>query len=345
MSAQRDHIRNIVDEAVDAGARLKQACDIIGISTRTFQRWKQVKHNSDGRLIAHHIPPNKLSGEEEQAILHIVNTPKYANISPNQIVPLLADEGIYMGSESTFYRVLRSHNLIRHRQKSRVTRSRSKPKALTASKPNQVYSWDISYLPTTIRGVYLFLYLVLDVYSRKIVGWQIHHSEDSGHASNLMIDICRREGVNRHQVTLHSDNGSPMKGSTLLATLQSLGVVPSYSRPSVSNDNPYSESLFRTIKYCHQYPELAFRDMSHGRSWMSEFTSWYNDEHLHSGIKYVTPSQRHSGEDVSILAKRKEVYQLAKKRHPNRWSGQTRDWSVISTVHLNPEKTKGQKVA
>ena len=177
----------------------------------------------------------------------------------------------------------------------------------------------------------------MDIYSRKIVGWQVYENESSAQAADLMTDICQREGIKPNQVTLHSDNGSPMKGATMLATLQQLGVIPSFSRPSVSNDNPYSESLFRTLKYRPEYPEQPFPTLEAARDWVHFFVDWYNKEHLHSAIRYITPEQRHTGQDEEILERRKEVYQQAKLANPNRWSNEIRNWDVIKEVHLNPE--------
>ena len=271
------------------------------------------------------------------------NAPEYAHLPPCKIVPLLADKGLYIASESTFYRILRAGNQLAHRQKSRPARVQSAPRALMADAPNQIYTWDITYLPTRVRGVFYYLYLVLDIYSRKIVGWQVHHQELSSFAADLLVDICEREEVKPHQVTLHSDNGSPMKGATMLATLQELGVVPSFSRPSVSNDNPYSESLFKTLKYRPEYPEDAFADIQAARAWVTEFSTWYNHQHLHSGIKFVTPQQRHSGEDKAILRQRDSVYRQAKNQHPERFSTSTRNWDHQTQVHLNPGKHKSEK--
>ncbi len=177
----------------------------------------------------------------------------------------------------------------------------------------------------------------MDSYSRKIVGWQVYDNESSAQAADLMTDSCQREGIQASQVTLHSDNGSPMKGATMLATLQQLGVIPSFSRPSVSNDNPYSESLFRTLKYRPDYPEHPFSTLAVARDWVHVFADWYNKEHLHSAIKFITPEQRHTGEDEAILTLRKAVYQQAKSRNPNRWSGERRNWDKVEEVYLNPE--------
>ena len=343
MSHERNEIVSLVNAARQAGARQSAACEIIGISAKTFQRWNLSDNASDGRLHATHEPPNKLTTLERQRIIEVANEPEHADLPPGQIVPKLADEGRYIASESTIYRVLKAEDQLRHRQKSKPARPVKKPRALTATGPNQIYTWDITYLPTAVRGVYFYLYLVLDIYSRKIVGWQVHAEERSVLAADLMTNICQREGIKRHQVTLHSDNGSPMKGATMLATLQQLGIIPSFSRPSVSNDNPYSESLFRTLKYRPAYPDQPFVDLQAARLWVQGFVDWYNLEHRHSGIKFVTPVQRHTGEDIQILANRHQVYLKAKSVNPLRWSGGIRNWNPIKEVNLNPEKQKTKK--
>jgi len=340
MSTERSHIIELIDEARASGARQSQACKTMDISAKTFQRWVKPDNQEDGRLEAKHEPKNKLTELERQRIIKVSNESNYADLPPSKIVPKLADEGRYLASESTFYRVLKAENQLQHRQKSKPARQVKKPRALTATGANQLYSWDITYLPTPVLGLFFYLYLVMDIYSRKIVGWQIYERESSALAADLMTDICQREGIKRNQVILHSDNGSPMKGATMLATLQALGVVPSFSRPSVSNDNPYSESLFRTLKYRPEYPEKAFKDLSAARTWVQGFVDWYNHEHLHSAIKFVTPAQRHNGEDKDILAQRKQVYQQAKLKHPERWSGEIRNWDEITEVYLNPENEK-----
>jgi len=340
MSEERAVFLKLIADALKDGARQTPACEIIGISKRTLQRWFDPKNTSDGRLQAHHCPANKLSEFERGQILKIANEPGYANLSPSKIVPKLADSGRYIASESTLYRILKEDKQLKHRQNSRPAQPRKKPQALLATAPNQIYTWDITYLPTRVRGLFFYLYLVVDLYSRKIVGWQIYDVESAGLAADLMIDICHREGVQPGQITLHSDNGSPMKGATMLATLEKLGVVASFSRPSVSNDNPFSESLFRTLKYCSTYPEDPFESLTTARDWTTSFVNWYNTEHLHSGLKFVTPEQRHNARDAEILAKRKQVYLAAKCKNPNRWSGDVRNWDPIKKVYLNPQKDK-----
>lgn len=343
MSHERADIIHLVDQARAAGARQHQACEIIGISAKTMQRWTHPDNQQDGRLEACHPSGNRLTELERQRIISVANEPDYAALPPAQIVPKLADRGCYIASESSFYRVLKAHKQHQHRQKSKPARAIKKPEALTATAANQLYSWDITYLPTQVKGLFFYLYLVMDVFSRKIVGWQVYEEESSALAADIMKDICQREGIQRQQVVLHSDNGSPMKGATMLATLQELGVIPSFSRPSVSNDNPYSESLFRTLKYRPEYPEKAFADLLAARRWVQGFVTWYNYQHLHSSISFVTPDQRHRGEDVTILAHRKAVYKHAKSKHPERWSGDIRTWDRVEKVYLNPEKHKTVK--
>lgn len=339
MSQERDDILVLIDEARVAGARQSEACKVIGISAKTYQRWTKPDNVKDGRSDAAREPRNKLSELERQRLLKVANEPEYADLPPCKIVPRLADEGRYLASESTFYRVLKAEKQLSHRQKSKPGTAK-KPLALVAVAPNQIYSWDITYLPTRVKGIFVYLYLVMDIYSRKIVGWQVYEEESSALAADLMVDICLREDIQRHQVILHSDNGSPMKGATMLATLQELGVMPSFSRPAVSNDNPYSESLFRTLKYQPTYPEQPFIDLLSARRWVKGFVDWYNQEHLHSALKFVTPEQRHLGLDKDILAKRTQVYRQARDRHPGRWSGDIRNWNQVEDVHLNPERGK-----
>ena len=339
---QRKQIIHLIEEACKAGARQEAACSLLGISSRTLQRWIKDENKQDGRLLKQGSPSNKLSKEEEEEVLKEINGPKYTDLSPHQIVPLLADLGKYIASESTMYRLLKKVGQLKHRMKS-APRKHSKPKSLKATKPNQIYSWDITYLPTLLRGNYFYLYLILDIFSRKIVGWQVYDRESAEYASDLLEETCLKEKIPKGQVTLHSDNGKPMKGSTMIATLQRLGVIPSFSRPSVSDDNPYSEALFRTVKYVPFYPDKPFASLSEARKWVEKFVKWYNERHLHSAIGFVTPSDRHAGQDEAILNHRKEVYQQAKERNPKRWSRGIRNWKKVTEVLLNPERCKNEE--
>ena len=335
----------LIDEACNAGARLEAACEILKLSPRTVQRWREdgdVK--ADGRLTVaqERVPANRLSANDRQVILEVVNRPEFASKSPSQIVPALADQGEYFASESTFYRVLRAEKQLAHRGKAKKPKH-SRPQPLVATGPNQVWSWDITYLATTVVGIFFYLYIMMDVFSRKIVGWDIYDEQTSENADKVFNKAHLRENIGDKELVLHSDNRSPMKGATLLATLQRLGVVPSFSRPSVSNDNPYSESLFKTCKYHPGFPEKPFESTEKAREWVAGFVHWYNEEHLHSGIRFVTPGSRHRCEDQVILEHRKVVYEAAKAAHPERWSQSTRNWDQIESVTLNPSKSSGDK--
>ena len=286
---------------------------------------------------------NKLSEEERNEILTTVNDPQYALLPPSQIVPLLADKGCYLASESSFYRILRTEKQLAHRGKAKAP-THSRPPELVATAPNQLWSWDITYLGTTIKGIYFYLYLIMDLFSRKIVGWEVFAEESAEHAATVFRKAYLREGVAGQLLRLHSDNGSPMKGATMLATLQRLGVVPSFSRPSVSNDNPYSESLFRTVKYHPSFPDKPFETIEQARQWVAGFEPWYNEKHLHSALKFVTPGQRHRGEDQDILRDRASLYASARASKPERWSGACRNWERPETVTLNLQKSSQDKL-
>lgn len=336
--AERAQIMALVSEAIVAGARQDRACATICLSHRTLQRWQRDQLRGDQRPERLQAPKNKLSPLERERLLAVANSAEFGHLPPSQIVPRLADRGQYLASESTFYRVLRAEAQCQHRGAERPAQKRHKPRALCATAPDQLFSWDITYLPTPVKGIYFYLYLFMDIFSRKIVGWQVYEAESSELASEVMRDICGRESILPNQVVLHSDNGSPMKGATMLATLQALGVMPSFSRPAVSNDNPYSESLFKTLKYRSTYPQRPFADILAARQWVGAFVHWYNEEHRHSAIAFVTPSERHAGRDAALLRKRAEVYEAAKEKHPERWSGATRNWQPVLVVHLNPDQ-------
>ena len=326
----------LISEACKAGARKRKAAELLGVPIRTVQRWEH--HGfSDLRKGSRAVPANKICEAERDQIIAVLESPEFGDSNPNQIVPKLADQGLYLGSESTMYRILKNERMNKRRQSSQPG-TRMRPEPYVATGPNQVWCWDITYLPSKVRGEYFYLYMVMDLYSRKAVAYQVYECESGDLAADLITDACSREGVTRNQLVLHSDNGAPMKALTMLAKLQDLGVIPSFSRPSVSDDNPYSESLFRTMKYRPEYPELPFKSLEDARDWADRFVHWYNNEHLHSSISFVTPASRHSGQDIEILVKRHKVYLKAKNKHPERWSGAIRNWNHIEEVALNKGK-------
>lgn len=266
------------------------------------------------------------------------------DLSPKQIVPRLADRGEYIASESTIYRVLRDEHLAARRGRMRAPNPNARPRQHVATAPWQVASWDITYLRSHLRGAFFYLYLVEDIWSRKILAWDVHPTESGEHAAQLIErtrDAATRDGADLAGWVLHSDNGGPMKGSTMLATLQRLGIVPSFSRPRVSDDNPFSEALFRTLKYCPEYPQRGFASVDAARAWVAAFVGWYNHEHLHSGIAFVPPAARHVGDDIDQLERRRQVYARARRRHPERWTKATRAWTRPAEVYLNPDTPSG----
>lgn len=340
--SNRQHAVALVQEAQSNGARLVNACPLVGISVRTFLRWTQTEEVArDRRPEAERpVPSNKLTPTERKAIIETSNLEKYRSYPPAFIVADLADRGVYLASESTFYRVLHKDGQVNHRGRQKAPKTPSAPTSHTADGPNQLWSWDISWLPGPARGAWYYLYLIMDVYSRKIVGQEVYESETGELACDVLQKSYWREHLANQEkpLVLHSDNGSPMKAATFLEKLYDLGIVRSNSRPRVSNDNAFSEALFKTVKFRPGYPVDGFSGLQEAREWMLAFTRWYNTVHRHSNLNYVTPDQRHRGEDADILSKRSQVYQDAKQRNPGRWSGDIRNFSLPESVDLNPVK-------
>ena len=331
--------------AHEAGARLHKACEVAGIDVRTLQRWQAGTglQRGDGRPHAvRPVPGHALSAAEREQIVRVANEPRFADVPPARIVPALADEGVYLASESSFQRVLRAHGQTHRRGRAQPPRRSRPPTTHVATAPRQVWCWDMTYLPAEVTGRWFYLYLILDVYSRKIVGFEVHERDDADHAAHLLKRTALAEGIHAmsEKPVLHGDNGATLKATTVLAMLHWLGIKPSYSRPRVSDDNAFVESLFRTAKYRPEFPERGFADLQAARQWAWQFVRWYNHEHRHSGIGYVTPAQRHEGHDRDILQARHDVYAAARQRNPRRWSRTTRDWSHNSVVTLNPERSE-----
>ena len=220
---QRQTLLPLIDKACHDGARLAQDCRQIGLCARTVQRWQRPdRRDGDHRMAGKRAvvcPTNQLSEAERQAALKMLNSNEFKDLPPSQIVPRLADQGKYLACEATLYRLLRRAGQMTHRRAERLLHKRSKPRALAATQADQLYSWNITYLPTQLRGTFFYLYLFIDVFSRKIVGWQVFDCESAELASQLLLDICQRRGIAPGQLTVHSDNGSPMKGETMLATM------------------------------------------------------------------------------------------------------------------------------
>lgn len=327
----REKLMTSVAISVQNGARKSAACAAVDLQLRTIERW-EAHTIGDKRAIIVKEPANKLTSAERSEILQICCSDEFKDMTPNEIVPKMAETGRFIASEASIYRIFKAEGMVK-KSSSRKTSRRKKPRELTASGPCQVWSWDITYLRSPVKGLHYYLYLIEDVWSRAIVGWAVHETESAEHAAELMKKISATMDITG--VNLHADNGGPMKGATMLATLQRLGVMPSFSRPGVSNDNPFSESLFKTLKYRAGYPEF-FASLEHAQEWVTGFVDWYNNVHLHSGIKFVTPMQRHRGEDVAILEHRTLTYQKARAKNPSRWGGGIRNWTRQAEVVLNP---------
>jgi len=330
-------ILELIDEAVTAGASDSAACALVGLSSRALQRWRSANIGDDRRYGPKTSPKNRLTAAERRQVLATLNAPAFRDLSPKQVVPRLADQGQYIASESSMYRILREEGQLTHRGRVKPPVTRTVEEHV-ATAPNQVWSWDITYLQTTVKGRFFYMYLMMDVYSRRIMGWAVHEDESAELASTLMRATCKDNDVDPAGIVLHSDNGSPMRGATMRATLEWLGVTASYSRPRVSNDNPFSEALFRTLKYQTHLPYTPFATLDEARAWVARFVHWYNHEHLHSALRFVTPDDRHFGREDAILAERHRVYERARRRRPDRWSGETRNWTPTGPVYLNPQQ-------
>lgn len=334
----RQRVTTLLEDAVEQGARLEAACQVLGISARTVQRWQQ-QPTQDARRGPKTAPPHQLSQAEKDEVVRLVNQPAYRNLSPEQAVAKLASEGVYICSERSLRRILAERQLDSYRQRSKPAKGHNKPRQYVAHEPLRVLSWDITYMrSSTVRGGFFYLYLFLDVWSRRIVGAEVHDSQQADLAANLLDRLCAEHQLETEKLVVHSDNGAPMKGATMLATMHSLGITASFSRPNVSDDNAFAESLFRHLKYAPSYPRQGFATLEEARAWVARFVEWYNHEHLHSAIALVTPDDRHHGRDVAILEKRRDTYALARTRNPRRWTGNPRAWQRPDIVTLNPDR-------
>jgi putative transposase len=332
------------------GARLGLACEVAGIELRTLQRWRAgdgLEAGDKRPTAVRPVPAHALSAQEREALLCVANEARFADVPPARIVPMLADEGVYLASESSFGRVLREQGQSRHRGRAKAPSTARPPTTHIATGPRQVWCWDMTYLPSQVAGRFFYLYVILDLYSRKIVGWEAHDKDDAQHAADVVRRAALSEGISLLDTrpVLHGDNGASLKSTTVLAMLQWLGVKPSYSRPRVSDDNAFSEALFRTAKYRPEFPGKGFFDLAEARHWATNFVRWYNVEHRHSGIRYVSPAQRHAGEDHAILAARHALYDRARQLNPARWSRATRNWTPVGAVALNPERDSTIRMA
>jgi putative transposase len=288
-------------------------CEALGIAKSTYYRRSSTKAASSNMKKP---SPRKLSREEEEKILSIVNSERFCDMAPGEIFYSLLDEGRYYCSERTIYRILqRNRQNVQRRQKEAGNYSRPE---LLATKPNQLWSWDITKLKGPKKWTYYYLYKIMDVYTRYVVGWMVAYRESAELAEDLIAESCFKQRIKRDQLTLHADRGSSMKSNLVGQLLADLGVTKTHSRPHVSNDNPYSESAFKTLKYRPDFPE-NFGSIEDARSYCRDFFFWYNNEHRHSGIAMLTPEMVHYNYVNEVLEKRNRVYQRAYQSNPERF--------------------------
>lgn len=310
---------------------LKRACAALDVARSTVYRARQPQLEPKPRP----TPANALSADERTAVREVLNSERFMDKAPRQVYATLLDEGCYLASVSTMYRVLSEHDEVRERRDIRRHPVYKKPELL-ATAPNQVWSWDITLLRGPVKWSHFALYTVLDIFSRYVVGWLIADVQSSDLARQLIDTTAQRQGIEPGQLTLHSDNGMPMTGQPLTQLLENLGVIRSHSRPYTSDDNPFSEAQFKTMKYRPDYPD-RFADEETARRWARPFFQWYNHEHYHSGLHLLTPASVHYGEADTIVQQRQVVMSAAYAAYPARFAhGEPLVKGAPVAVYLNP---------
>lgn len=312
---------------------LKSACEVLNVPRSQVYRQRQVKVEAQARP----TPAHALSTAEKAMVRETLNSERFMDQAPRQVYATLLDEGTYLCHWRTMYRILATHDEVRERRLLRQHRVYKKPELL-ATAPNQVWSWDITYLRGEATWIHYPLYTVLDIFSRYVVGWMLAEVESSELAKQLIAETAHKQGIQPDQLTLHADNGSPMKGKALSQLLVALGITKSHSRPHTSDDNPFSEAQFKTMKYRPDYPE-RFASLGAARQWARPFFDWYNNHHYHSGLNLLTPASVHYGDAVVLQQQRQTVMSLAYQSHPERFMhGLPSVKGAPTAVYINPPK-------
>ena len=330
----------LIIEANTNGARIFKACKALEISVSTFERWRKGKI-VDSRKGSFKKVSRKLTKEEEAEIIAICCSKEYKDSNPYKIHASLLDKNVYIASIRSFYRILEKKNLLHHRGNTKPGQKHNAPPEKEATGPNQVWCWDITYLPTDIRGLFYYAYVIIDIWDRSIVKWNIHDREDDTLSNELFQQALRDN--NYPDVSIHSDNGNPMKGISLMTLFYDLGICNSYSRPRVSNDNPFIESWFKTLKYSVSYPK-KFSTLQDSRKWFAQFVDSYNTTHSHSGLHFITPYDIRHGKYKSIVKNRNAVMLEARKKNPGRWSNNVKQLPEKHVVYLNPSANTRLKI-
>jgi putative transposase len=307
----------------------KDACAAVGVPRSSLYRAEKP------RPVIVRISPRALSAAERDSVRDTLNSPRFQDLSPREVYATLLDEDKYLCSWRSMYRVLDENGEVRERRDQLRHPNYAKPELL-ATAPNQLWSWDITKLLGPTKWTYFYLYAILDVFSRYVVGWMIAERESATLAEELITQTCARQGIKRGQLTIHADRGSAMTSKTVAMLLADLGVTKTHSRPHVSNDNPYSEAQFKTLKYRPDYPS-RFGSRQDARTWATAFFDWYNNEHHHTGIALLTPADVHFNRAQAVLQKRQETLRAAYERHPERFvKGRSAPASLPPAVWINP---------
>ena len=311
---------------------VKPACTALSVARATFYRRRSP---TTGHRQPRPTPARALSEKERDKIFDTLCSERFVDRAPAEVVATLLDEDVYLCSERTMYRVLDSREAVQERRAQRSHPEYKKPE-LMATGPNQVWSWDITRLLGPKKWSYFYLYVVLDIFSRYVVGWMVADRENSALAGRLIQQSCLKHGVQPRVLTLHSDRGAPMTSQCTAQLLADLGVTRSLSRPQVSDDNPFSEAQFKTLKYHPSFPG-QFQDQHQAKNFCRSFFRWYNAEHRHGGISMLTPEQVHFGHADQVIARRKAVLRKAFAIHPGRFvSGEPKPKPIPEAVWINP---------
>lgn len=301
-----------VDASQECGA--KEACKAFGVSKATFFRHRDPKPKNEKKRKRHH---RQLSETEEKMVLENLTCERFIDESVPEIYTTLLDEDQYLCSQRTMYRILHKHASTRDRRDQLHHPEYKKPELLACG-PNQVWSWDITKLKGPTKWSYYYLYVIIDIYSRCVVGWMIARRESAVLAERLIQETCETQGIEKNQLTIHADRGTAMRSKLVAQLLADLGITKSHSRPYTSNDNPYSESQFKTMKYYHKFPK-TFGSIEDAEIFLRGFFEWYNRQHKHSGIGYVSPESLHTGQAFQIRENREKVLVGAYEKHPERF--------------------------
>jgi putative transposase len=317
---------------------MAQACAAFGFARSTLYRLRQPPTAQPGEKTHRRRSGRGLTADEQEAVYRLLDSERFCDLSPYQVYATLLDEGQYYCSISTMYRILRQHGEVQERRRQRPRPQYRRPELL-ATAPNQVWSWDITWLKGPHRWQHFYLYVILDVFSRYVPGWMLAEQESAQLAEHLIAQTCGKQGIEREKLTLHADRGAPMTAQTVAQLLEDLGVAKSHSRPYTPDDNPFSESQFKTLKYRPDYPQ-RFDSLDHARDWARTFFDWYNHHHHHSGIGLMTPATVHCGRADQLSAQRRQVLQAAYAAHPERFvKGLPIPSSLPDAVWINPPVT------